>query len=57
MNRHVCVAIRVEVSRPIDCHVSIAIEPSIRSLAKSLVSLGVPLAHRLQPGISIGHEV
>jgi hypothetical protein len=36
---------------------SVAIEGSVRSLVKRLVSGEVPLAHRLQSGISIGHKV
>jgi hypothetical protein len=65
IHRDISFTIRVDVSRPVRCdtpvairrNVSVAIEGSVRSLVKRLVSGEVPLAHRLQSGISIGHKV
>jgi hypothetical protein len=65
VHRDISFTIRVDVSRPVRCdtpvairrNVSVAIEGSVRSLVKRLVSGEVPLAHRLQSGISIGHKV
>jgi hypothetical protein len=65
VHRDISFKISVDVSRPVRCDtpvaihggVSVAIEGSVRSLVKRLVSGEVPLAHRLQSGISIGHKV
>jgi hypothetical protein len=66
INRHVVAraklirvarTINIKVSRSIHRDISLSIEGSISSRAKLLISLEVPLAHPLQPGIAIRHEV